>query len=95
MMCFSTVILVYFLMVIYTKPKQPTDTDKMRKILASARSSVIEEAFGNKKLHYGLQKVRAKTKASETLWVCFGIGTASPQRIAKRLADSHPIALAA
>lgn len=77
------------------KPKQPTTGDKMRKALAAARASVMEGAFGNEKLHYGLQKVRAKTEATEILWICFGIWTASAQKIAKRIAQSQPDSLAA
>ncbi len=77
------------------KPKQPTARDKMKKALAAARAAVMEGAFGNEKLHYGLQKVRAKTEATETLWICFGIWTASAQKIAKRMARSRPCSLAA
>jgi hypothetical protein len=77
------------------KPKQPTPRDEMRKILAAARASAMEGAFGNEKLHYGLQKVKAKTEATETLWIYFGIWTASAQKIAKRLARSQPDSLAA
>lgn len=77
------------------KPKQPSDKDKMRVALAKARSSIMEGTFGNEKLHYGLQKVRARTEQTEALWIYFGIWTASAQKIAKRMAQAKNIKKAA
>ena len=69
------------------KPKQPTPQDHMRKVLAKARASNMEGTFGNEKLHYGLQKIRARTQLTETLWIYFGIWTASAIKIAKRIKE--------
>ena len=59
----------------------------MRKVLAKARASNMEGTFGNEKLHYGLQKIRARTQLTETLWIYFGIWTASAIKIAKRIKE--------
>lgn len=68
------------------KPNQPTPRDQMRSILSKARASVMEGAFGNDKQHYGLHKILARTQATETLWIYFGIWTASAVRVGKRMA---------
>jgi len=77
------------------RPKQPTAADHMRGILSKARACLMEGAFGNEKLHYGLQKVGARTAATETLWISFGIWTASASKIAKRLANQKAPPIAA
>jgi hypothetical protein len=46
----------------------------------------IEGSFGTEKEHYGLQKIKVRTEANETLWIFFGVHTANAVRIAKRLA---------
>ena len=66
------------------KPKQPTPADQMRQVLSKARASQMEGSFGNEKLHYGLQKVKAKTQATEVFWIHIGIWTASAVKIARR-----------
>lgn len=66
------------------KPKQPTESDRLRALLASIRASNMEGSFGNEKLHYNLMKVKAKTEQTERLWICFGIWTASAMKIARR-----------
>ena len=68
------------------KPEQPTPRDQMRSILSKARASVMEGSFGNDKQHYGLNKILARTQATETLWIYFGIWTASAVRVGKRMA---------
>jgi len=67
------------------RPKQPTQADQLRGLLASIRAYSMEGSFGNEKLHYNLLKVKAKTEATEKLWICFGIWTASSMKIARRM----------
>ncbi len=45
----------------------------------------MEGSFGTEKQHYGLDKIKARTKQTEILWICFGIHTANAIRIAKRI----------
>jgi len=67
------------------RPKTPTHSDQLRSVLASIRASQMEGAFGNEKLHYNLNRIKAKTQQSEKLWIHFGIWTASAMKIAKRM----------
>jgi hypothetical protein len=77
------------------RPKQPTPADQLRGLLASIRASSMEGSFGNEKLHYNLLKIKAKTEATEKLWICFGIWTASAMKIARRRNERTSIQLAA
>jgi hypothetical protein len=59
------------------------------KELRKERTIRMEGSFGTEKEHYGLQKIKARTEANETLWIFFGVHTANAVRIAKRLAVSR------
>jgi hypothetical protein len=63
--------------------------EKQRKILAQAitkeRASRLEGSFGKEKEHYHLKKIKAKTKATEILWIFFGIHTANALEIGNRM----------
>ncbi|WMX15320.1 MULTISPECIES: transposase [unclassified Aureispira] len=54
-----------------------------RKALDKERSTVLEGAFGNQKMHYSLGRVRAKTAKTEILWIAFGVWTAAAMKIAR------------
>lgn len=60
-----------------------------RKILAKAikkeRATRLEGSFGNEKEYYNLRKIKARTKATETLWIFFGIHTANALEIGRRI----------
>lgn len=64
--------------------------EKQRKEMAGAitkeRASRLEGSFGNDKEHYGLKRIKARTKATETLWIFFGIHTANALQIGRRMA---------
>lgn len=64
--------------------------EKHRKLLAMAitkeRASRLEGSFGKEKEHYHLKKIKARTKATETLWIFFGIHTANALEIGRRMA---------
>ena len=68
------------------KPKQPAPRDQMRAILSKTRATEMEGAFGNDRQHYGLDSIRARTQPTKTLWIHFGIWTASAVRVDKRMA---------
>lgn len=57
----------------------------MRSVLSRERSTRLEGSFGTEKQHYGLQKVKARTKATEILWIFFGIHTANAVRMADKM----------
>ena len=57
----------------------------MRSILSKERSTRLEGSFGTEKQHYGLHKVKARTKATEILWIFFGIHTANAVRMVDKM----------
>lgn len=57
----------------------------MRSALSSIRSTVLEGSFGNEKNHYLLNKIKAKTEATEMAWIFFGMLTANASIISKRI----------
>jgi hypothetical protein len=68
---------------------------QMSSILNKERATRLEGSFGTEKEHYGLQKIKAGTQKTETLWIFFGVHMSNAVRIAKRLAqekDLHKVA---
>lgn len=62
----------------------------IRSALQKARATRMEGSFGNEKNHYGLGKVKAKTKATEMAWIFFGILTANAHKMMKKWAKAPP-----
>jgi transposase, IS5 family len=61
----------------------------MRSALSAVRATVLEGSFGNEKNHYLLDKVKAKTQATEIAWILFGMIAANASIISKRIAQSQ------
>lgn len=63
--------------------------EKQRKIISKMitkeRASRLEGSFGKEKEHYHLKKIKARTKATKTLWIFFGIHTANALEIGRRM----------
>jgi hypothetical protein len=55
------------------------------KELNKERASRMEGSFGTEKEHYSLNKVKARTKENEALWIFFGVHTANAVRVAKKM----------
>lgn len=70
-----------------------------RKIIAAElrkeRATRMEGSFGTEKQHYSLDKIKARIKQNEILWIFFGVHTANAVRIAKRLAQEKYLAITA
>jgi IS5 family transposase len=71
--------------------KMEEQKSTMRSALSTARSTVLEGSFGNEKKHYLLDKVRAKTEATEIAWIFFGMMTANASIISKRVVTSQQL----
>jgi hypothetical protein len=56
------------------------------------RATRLEGSFGKEKEHYHLKKIKARTKATETLWIFFGIHTSNALEIGRRMAGKLSIA---
>lgn len=57
--------------------------------LRKERATRMEGSFGTEKQHYSLDKIKARIKQNEILWIFFGVHTANAVRIAKRLAQEE------
>ncbi|RNL88505.1 transposase [Sinomicrobium pectinilyticum] len=73
------------------KPKGPKGKHHKEQALLKGqitkeRASRLEGSFGKEKEHYHLKKVKAKTRATEILWIFFGIHTANCLEIGRRMA---------
>lgn len=65
--------------------KDEVELKAIRSVLSKERSTRLEGSFGTEKQHYGLQKVKARTMATEILWIFFGIHTANAVRMAEKM----------
>ncbi len=55
------------------------------KELNKERASRMEGSFGTEKEHYSLNRIKARTKQNEALWIFFGVHTANAVRVAKKM----------
>lgn len=65
--------------------KDEEQLNVMRTVLSKERSTRLEGSFGTEKEHYGLKRVKARTKKTEILWIFFGIHTANAVRMAAKM----------
>lgn len=66
-------------------PKNYKDEKKLKALITKERATRLEGSFGKEKEYYHLKKIKAKTKANETLWIFFGIHTANALEIGRRM----------
>ena len=67
------------------KPSKNEAQEKLlRSELGKERATVLEGSFGNEKNHYGLNKVKARTEATEIIWILFGVMCANAVKISKK-----------
>jgi hypothetical protein len=65
--------------------KHEAQRKQMAAMITKERASRLEGSFGKEKEHYHLKKIKARTKATETLWIFFGIHTANALEIGRRM----------
>lgn len=63
---------------------EPATVSTARRIIGNLRATVMEGSFGNQKLHYGLRRIAARNRHSETLMLFFGIHIANAATLAAR-----------
>ena len=61
---------------------------------ARVRATAMEGSFGTQKEHYGLRRVKARTKRTENLYIFFGIHTANVVQLADRIEQRTRLAAA-
>ncbi len=64
--------------------KHERQRQQIQSILSTERATRMEGSFGTEKRHYGLDRIKARIKPTEILWVFFGVHTANAQRIATK-----------
>jgi IS5 family transposase len=57
---------------------------QMRVVLGSIRATVLEGSFGTEKLHYLLDRIKARLQSTEVAWIFFGLLASNAVSIAKR-----------
>lgn len=67
------------------RSKNYKEERKLKGLITKERATRLEGSFGKEKEHYHLKKVKAKTKATETLWIVLGIHTANALEIGRRM----------
>ena len=63
---------------------EPADISTARRIIGNLRATVMEGSFGNQKQHYGVGRIAARNRHSETLLLFFGIHMANAATLAAR-----------
>ncbi|MDE6716708.1 MAG: transposase [Muribaculaceae bacterium] len=63
---------------------EQADVRTARRIIGNLRATVMEGSFGNQKEHYGLARIAARNRNSETLQLFFGIHMANAATLAAR-----------
>ena len=63
------------------------ENDIICKELARVRATRMEGSFGTQKEHYGLKRIKARTKQTEILYIFFGIHTANVVQLVRREVD--------
>ena len=58
---------------------------QMRSISGKVHSTVVEGSFGNEKNHYLMNKIKAKTKENEKVWILFRLLTCNAMQTAKQM----------
>ena len=72
--------------------RDPNAADHLRKELARVRATAMEGSFGTQKEHYAMRRIKARRKATEILYIFFGIHTANVVELSGRLAELQPAA---
>lgn len=67
--------------------KDERERSSMRRQLNKERSTRLEGSFGTEKQHYSLNRIKARTKKTEILWIFFGIHTANAIRMISKMQD--------
>lgn len=60
---------------------------QLAKMITKERASKLEGSFGTDKEHFLLNKIKARTKQTEILWIFIGIHTSNALNIGKRMSN--------
>jgi len=65
--------------------KYRTQFATLAKAITKQRASAMEGSFGTDKEHFLLKRIKARTQATERLWIFFGIHTSNALKIGRRM----------
>ena len=68
-----------------------THFSQLAKMITKERASRLEGSFGTDKEHFLLNRIKARTKKTEVLWIFFGIHTSNALKIGRKKAKSHKL----
>lgn len=66
--------------------------EQLAQMITKERASRLEGSFGTDKNYYLLNKIKARTKPTETFWIFIGIHTSNALKIGKRMCEKIEIA---
>lgn len=61
---------------------------KLAAMITKERATKLEGSFGKDKQHYYLNRIKARTKENEILWIFFGIHVSNALEIGRRMQDN-------
>lgn len=65
---------------------------QLSKMITKERASRLEGSFGTDKAYFLLNKIKARTKETEILWIFIGIHTSNTLKIGRRMSNAAAIA---
>ncbi len=65
---------------------------KLAAMITKERATKLEGSFGKDKQHYYLNRIKARTKENEILWIFFGIHVSNALEIGRRMQALHALA---
>lgn len=65
---------------------------QLAQMITKERASSLEGSFGTDKEHFLLNRIKARTKETEILWIFFGIHTSNALKIGRRMAKKEKLA---
>ena len=68
--------------------KNSVHKNQLAKMITKERASRLEGSFGTDKSYFLLNKIKARTKESEILWIFIGIHTSNALKIGRRIAQT-------
>ena len=66
--------------------------EQLAMLITRVRATQLEGSFGTDKEHFLLKQIKARTEATERLWIFFGIHTSNAIKIGKRMMQYESIA---
>ena len=60
---------------------------QLRPAFSRERATRLEGSFGTRKQHYSLDKIKARIKENEILWIFFGIHTANAVKMIEKVQE--------